>query len=228
MATPETAAPAADTQTPTLISLRVPSRYTADKATPPTTTTTPFVPPSVAWLTGTWTVTHSTLSMWRSARNVRISYKALPAEAGAAADAPPPIDDLVEYERKSSGAYKSVAGVDRADAGSPGAWDWRGRGWLRFVTSHWEVLGWGERPLTGGAVGDMGTGVERWAVTWFAPTLFTKEGVDIYSDRAEGLSAETVEGIRKALAALDAPAVVAMVEKDLQEVEIKLPWTEKS
>lgn len=98
-----------------------------------------------------------------------------------------------------------------------------------IASSHWEVLGWGERPLLHGAggVGDMGDGVERWAVTWFAPTLFTQEGVDIYSDRKEGLSKETVDGIIKALKELkDAPKLVELVEKHMQEVEISLPWSE--
>lgn len=72
-----------------------------------------------------------------------------------------------------------------------------------------------------------GDGVERWVVTWFAPTIFTKEGVDIYSDRKEGLSPETVEGIIAELKKLDAPAVAQMVEKDMQDVEIKLPWKER-
>ncbi|KAG7145667.1 hypothetical protein HYQ46_005589 [Verticillium longisporum] len=90
---------------------------------------------------------------------------------------------------------------------------------LFFVSSHWEVLGSGERPLPGG-------GVERWAVTWFAPTLFTKEGVDVYCDRSEGISEEAYAEVLAALRGLEARAVVDMVEADMRAVEIRLPWLE--
>ncbi|UNI19888.1 hypothetical protein JDV02_006032 [Purpureocillium takamizusanense] len=196
------------------ISLMLPSKY-ASGAASDTDGSTPSEP-SVEWLTGTWTVTHSTLSMWRSARNVRISYRPMPPKA----DGRPRVDDLVEYEPTDKQAVrKTVQGVDtQADAAR--GWDWRGKGWLFFVGSHWEVLGWGEETAADGAR-------ERWAVTWFAPTLFTKEGVDVYCDRREGLSEATYKRVEEALTKLGAAPVVAMVEKDMRPVEIKLPWTEK-
>ncbi|CAJ2511453.1 Uu.00g070780.m01.CDS01 [Anthostomella pinea] len=210
---------------PNTISLRAPSKYSSDASKAPTTTSgEPFVTPPLAWLWRTWSVTHSTLSMWRSAKNVRITYKPLssPPDAATATTAN---DNLVEYEKSSGkGGVKSVAGVEKPDANIPGAWNWRGKGLLAIASSHWEVLGWGEREILDG----VGEERERWAVTWFAPTLFTQEGVDIYSDRKEGLSKETVDGIMKALRELkDAPKVVEMVEKSMQEVEITLPWQEK-
>ncbi|KAI1136635.1 hypothetical protein F5Y05DRAFT_99707 [Hypoxylon sp. FL0543] len=213
----------ADTKPPNTISLRAPSKYVADPSHSTTITGEPFVSPPLEWLWRTWAVTHSTLSMWRSAWNVRITYKPYKPESGK----PAANDNLVEYEKKNGkGGVKRVEGVERPDPKIPGAWTWRGKGLLAVASSHWEVLGWGERPLLGG-VGEMGEGVERWAVTWFAPTLFTQEGVDIYSDRKEGLSKETVEGIIKALKELkDAPKVVELVEKHMQEVEIHLPWKE--
>lgn len=64
-------------------------------------------------------------------------------------------------------------------------------------------------------------------MTWFAPTLFTKEGLDIYSDQREGLSEATYEKIDQALRGLDAKPLVDMVAQDMKPVEIKLPWTEK-
>jgi hypothetical protein len=162
--------------------------------------------------------------MWRSARNVRITYTPLSPNT---LDGTYRIDDLVEYESLSGkGGVKTVAGVDTSSApNDTTAWDWRGKGWLFFVSSHWEVLGWGERPLSGGE--GKGGGVERWAVTWFAPTLFTKEGVDVYSDRREGPSKEVLDGIMAALKGLDAKHVVEMCEKDMRPVAIELPWKER-
>lgn len=219
-------------QPPSAISLRAPSVYLTDKSQsqPSTTDGAAFVAPPLEWLYRTWSVTHSTLPMWRSARNVRITYKPLPTATSEVH-----IDDLVEYEKANkSGAYKTVAGVDKPDPSVPASWNWRGKGWLVIASSHWEVLGWGERPLTSTAAsasvsaGDQPQptpGVERWAVTWFAATLFTPEGVDIYTDRPEGLSPETLAGVTAALKSLQsAPKVVEYVEKDLREIQIQLPW----
>ncbi|XWX01631.1 hypothetical protein V2A60_009659 [Cordyceps javanica] len=208
------------------ITLALPSKYAGAKAAATTSSSSssspssppPPPPPSIDWLTGTWTVTHSTLSMWRSARNVRITYAPLAARADGRAR----IDDLVEYEPSGKqGVLKTVTGVDtHSNDSSSSGWDWRGKGWLFFVSSHWEVLGWGE------ATGADGTS-ERWAVTWFAPTLFTKEGIDVYSSRREGISEALYGEISKALRGLEARPLVDMTTKDMRPVEIKLPWTEK-
>ena len=58
--------------------------------------TNDFVFPDLAWILGTWHVTHSTLAMWRDARNVRITYTNLtPTEDGKLR-----LDDRVEYEEE--------------------------------------------------------------------------------------------------------------------------------
>lgn len=156
--------------------------------------------------------------MWRTAQNVRITYSPLPPSPPTAEGSHPRIDDLVEYEKSSGkGGVKTVAGVDTAcDREDTGSWDWRGKGLLGFVTSHWEILGWGER--------ENGDTKERWVVTWFAPTLFTKEGIDLYSDRKEGMSPELAHEILTGLKKLDAKPVVEMVQKDMEEVKIQVPW----
>ncbi|CAK7203715.1 hypothetical protein SEUCBS139899_006459 [Sporothrix eucalyptigena] len=207
------------------IVLRTPSKYAASASVPATT----FAAPPSDWLVRTWSVTHSTLSMWRSAQNVRISYRTLPDDANGRARN----EDRVEYEsnKPNSGPkkVKSVEGtnvlgtVSSTDKTSDGTFDWRGKSWLFFVTSHWEILGWGERPLAGGKPGE----VERWVVTWFAPTFFTKEGIDIYSDRREGLSAETAAAVQTAMTTTAQwPTPLATLAKDLLPVDINLPWSE--
>ncbi|KAG5997312.1 hypothetical protein E4U43_002672 [Claviceps pusilla] len=203
------------TQAP--ITLALPSKYTPS-ASKANNSVASLPLPSLGWLCRTWTVTHSTLSMWRSARNVRITYKPLPSSSKG--DGKLRIDDLVEYEPtdKSGSVWKCVEGVDTQAV--EGGWNWRGKGWLFFVSSHWEVLGWGENTTVEGKT-------ERWAVTWFAPTVFTKEGVDVYSDCAEGLSEELYRRIEEALRKLEAREVVEMTAKDMRAVEIRLPWTGK-
>ncbi|CAG7554782.1 uncharacterized protein B0J16DRAFT_345385 [Fusarium flagelliforme] len=191
------------------IKLNPPTKYS-----PSTKNSPPVDPPTLDWITTTWSVTHSTLSMWRDARNVRITYKMLPGTS----DGRPRIDDLVEYEPLSKdGTLKTVEGVD-TQASSIG-WDWRGKGWLSIVHTHWELLGWGEVVTAEGVK-------ERWAVTWFAPTIFTKEGVDIYCDRKEGLSEATYARVLEALKGSESKKVVELVETHMQPVEIRLPWVE--
>ncbi|KAK0634868.1 hypothetical protein B0T17DRAFT_20416 [Bombardia bombarda] len=205
---------------PSTISLRLPSKY----STSTTLTTSPSPSPPLEWLHGTWSVTHSTLSMWRAARNVRITYTPLepaPATPKSSSTPRPRLGDMVAYEASSGkGGVKRIAGVDTATTGDDtSVWDWRGKGWMFVLSSHWEVLGWGERPLSDGQT-------ERWAVTWFAATKFTKEGLDIYSDRREGGSKETVEEIIAALKTLGAKPLVELCERDMVPVEIVLPWKE--
>ncbi|KAI0869491.1 hypothetical protein GGS24DRAFT_478575 [Hypoxylon argillaceum] len=226
-ATTTTASAAAPTEaSPNPISLRAPSKYLPDPTKASTTTSSdPFVPPPKEWLHGTWTVTHSTLSMWRSTQNVRITYKphifASTTPFPNDGNGPAVNDNLVEYEKKNGkGGVKTVLGIEKPDPNVPGAWNWRGKGWLAIASSHWELLGWGERPLASGE------GVERWAVTWFAPTLFTEEGLDLYSDRKEGLEKETADDIIEALKQLQVPKLVQLVEKKMAEVAISLPWKE--
>ncbi|KAI8949321.1 hypothetical protein F4801DRAFT_591194 [Xylaria longipes] len=224
MATAAAAAMSAPTEaSPSTISLRAPSKYLPDPSKASTTSNEPFVTPPNEWLWDTWTVTHSTLSMWRSAQNVRITYTPRDTPSPADGNSPAVNDNIVEYEKKNGkGGVRSVLGIEKPDPNVPGAWNWRGKGWLAIASSHWEILGWGERPLSSGE------GVERWAVTWFAPTLFTEEGVDIYSDREEGLDKATADDIIEALKQLKAPKLVQLVEKKMQEVAISLPWKEHS
>lgn len=155
--------------------------------------------------------------MWRSAQNVRITYRLLEP-----LDSNPPrerIDDKVEYESLGGkGGVRSVSGIDTAEtAGDGSIWMWRGKRWLALLSSHWELLGWGERTLADGTI-------ERWMVSWFAATAFTKEGLDILSDRKEGPSKETAEEILAALKTLEARHVADLVAKDMAPVAISLPW----
>ncbi|KAI9837765.1 MAG: hypothetical protein M1819_006699 [Sarea resinae] len=153
-----------------------------------------FDPPSIQWLAGTWHVTHSTLPMWKSKRNVRITYTPLPA-----ADAPPAhtgrMDDLVTYQSLSGTSIKTVHGIDRpSERAGGGAWKWRGTGLLAIASSNWEVLGFD--------TGEHNAPPDPWVVTYFAKTLFTPAGIDVYSRSSEGLRPEILDGIKRALSSI--------------------------
>lgn len=162
---------------------------------------TPTFPlPDASWLCDTWHVTHSTLPMWKDKRNVCITYSSLPEDR---------LDDLVSYQALDSDKKKEVRGVDSPVAN--GAYSWRGKGWLKIASSRWEILGWGkgapkDSSDTGAEEESSGKSTQEdwdWVVTYFAKTLFTPAGIDIYSRRPEGLSRQTVEGLKSALMELE-------------------------
>jgi hypothetical protein len=151
--------------------------------------------PTVQWMAEKWHVTHSSLPMWKSKRNVWIEYTPLPPSSSAISqDSTDRIDDLVSYQSMSGDKIQTVRGIDKLAAVCHGgeardAWDWRGKGMLKIAASHWEVLGWGEEKDTG----------MKWMVTMFAKTLFTPAGIDVYAQHYPGLKEETVADIKAAL-----------------------------
>jgi hypothetical protein len=180
--------------TPSEIKLRSPT--TGKRLSPDKRSLTSF-PISIL---GTWYVTHSTLPRWKKARNVSITYKPLSSDANK-------LDDLITYQSLTGENVKRVAGVD-APVG-PGSWHWRGNGWLMIASSRWEILGYGD---------ESGGEGSQWVVTYFAKTLFTPAGIDIYSRRKEGLGVETVQSIRKALGEVE-DEVVRKLAGDLFSVK---------
>lgn len=151
-----------------------------------------FTAPTVAFLQGRWHVTHSTLPMWKTNRNVTITYRSLPNNAEV-------LDDLVEYQPVNSDKKKKIEGVDTPDAAMLGAYSWRGRGFLKLASSHWQILGYGDED--GG-----------WAVTYFQKTLFTPAGIDLYARRKGGLSDELIEQIRDEIRATKDKNVTRLAE----------------
>jgi hypothetical protein len=144
--------------------------------------------------------------MWRKVKNVRITYKLIHPTTP---NGPILLDDEVTSEptqRTFLPQPKSIKGIDTPDG--EGGWDWRGRGWLKIASSHWEILGWGEK------------GDGKWVVTWFAPSLFTPAGLDICSDKKQGMSAELYKDIETALQGLEAKEMANLAKAEMKEVVI--------
>lgn len=158
-------------------------RAPSTSQTPSQSQTAPFQAPSPTFLTGPWHVTHSTLPMWKNNKNVVITYTPLTSPPGA-------IDDLVTYQPLNSDKQKTVKGIDKPDPTVPAAYDWRGKGWLKVASSHWEVLAHGEEE--GG-----------WVVTYFAKTLFTPAGIDVYARERGGLSERLIGRIKEAMSRVE-------------------------
>ena len=158
----------------------------------------------------TWHVTHSSLATWKDKRNVRIQYKPLdPSSASIPKDNTDKVDDSVTYQSLKDTKVQTVSGTDTAAGTGRGEWNWRGNGVLKMITSHWEVLGWGEEDGTG----------NKWVVTAFAKTMFTSAGLDVYSRDVGGLKAETLEAIKAGLAAIEDDNIKKMTT-DLFEVKM--------
>jgi hypothetical protein len=138
--------------------------------------------------------------MWRKAKNVRITYTLLPPSTPGG---PTLLDDVVSNTPIKKGllpSMENIKGVDYPcdvngeeikDGGEAAQWHWKGKGWLKIAGgSRWEVLGWGEKEG------------ERWVVTWFAASLFTPAGIDVYCDKNQGISAGLYGEIEGALKGL--------------------------
>lgn len=123
-----------------------------------------------------------------------------------------------------------MVGIDTAcgaEGGSLGAFNWRGKGLLRLVSSHWEVLGWGyaeggersepqslstqpeaasdslDPPPSTTQPSDNNKEEDAWMITWFGKTVFTPAGIDVYARTKAGHAGWVVEKIREALAGME-------------------------
>ncbi|KAK4047302.1 hypothetical protein OIV83_005480 [Microbotryomycetes sp. JL201] len=150
-------------------------------------------------LLGKWRVVASTLPLWKDKKNVVIEYKRIEDQHWTT------IDDLVSYNKRTDTPGKApstVHGTDKLESvdvtSTQGKliagprWKWRGRGWLMIASSRWQVLG---HNLAASTPDD-----PEWVVTYFASTLFTPAGLDIYTRTS--LPDETVERLTKELQAL--------------------------
>ena len=139
-----------------------------------------FQPPSPEQILGKWFIVHTSLPFWHDKRNIVITYS-------APSLATPPIklvNDTVTYQTLKSDKPKTVQGVNALAQGPlQDAWDWRGSGWVKVVSNHWEILGH--------ACAEDGVDVARWIVIHTQKSFFTPAAVHVYSRDKEALPEET-------------------------------------
>lgn len=171
----------------------------------PPSSTTPSDLPTLTQLVGNWYITHTTSEVWRDKRNVVLTYTSL--DPSSSSSPRPQLDDLITYQALTSAKTKTMRGTDTPDSvpDRPRAWTWRGNGMLKFVTSRWEILGFGggggggEGAVEGGH-GDHhhpGTGKEDWLVVWAQKSIFTPAVLNVCTRHKEGMGAEWVEGMKE-------------------------------
>ncbi|KAK9364817.1 hypothetical protein V1509DRAFT_470975 [Lipomyces kononenkoae] len=190
-----------------------------------------LTPPPLTFVQGTWHVTHSTLPMWKSNRNVHITYTPLLTSGNqlhgdSLSDVK--LDDLVSYNSLKSDDVKTIHGIDAPV--SEWGYHWRGTGWLAVATSDWQLLGYGteaedeSQAVDGSAATSQMPEENQWIVTYFSKTLFTPAGIDIYSRSAKGLRNETMNEIVDSLKKMEGPEITMVGE--LFEVKRDLCWLE--
>jgi hypothetical protein len=136
-------------------------------------------------LEGTWHVVATNFPMWTKGKRTkpRFTYSNLRAVHGVEC-----FDDTVSYEE--GGRTKTIVGVDTSDG--PRNYVWRGRGWLRFFTSRWEIISV--------------SADEQCLALSFTKTLFTPAGFDIIS-RSESVSDDVYASM---LAAIGSPSLIRL------------------
>lgn len=115
-------------------------------------------------------------------------------------------------------------------------WNWRGSGFLKIAYSHWEIIGYGYGTSSFTIPSSSSSNPtptpqdqdqhhppteKEWAVTYFASTIFSPAGVDIYSrEKGAGASSpEVVEAVKEALLAMEDPGMRKLGE-ELYEVKM--------
>ncbi|BGP26817.1 trfA domain protein [Rhodotorula toruloides] len=164
----------------------------------PNSTSPSLAPAQVPYklLLGTWHVLASTLPLWRNKRDVTITYTAIEGEEETT------FDDLVKFSKQSAKLGSSqweVKGVDRLERdleGNGARWKWRGKGWLKISTSHWQLLGYSLPSTSSASPAEV---TPEWVVTYFSSTLFTPAGLDVYARTPWALSNDFVDNIVRTL-----------------------------
>lgn len=162
--------------------------------------TNPLYPPTEKLL-GSWHITHTTSPVWKDKRNVVVTYTALPSKSHSAR---PQLDDLITYQTLESRKSQTMHGTDTPSAAGLGSWTWRGNGWLKFVTSQWEILGY-EALEREGKEGS-------WLVVLAQKSLFTPAVLNVCTRGKDGLESERLEAVKVALKGLEHEELKVLVD----------------
>lgn len=101
------------------------------------------------------------------------------------------MDDTVTYQTLTSSKVKTICGSDTFERGKPGVWNWRGAGWMKIVSTHWEILGYG-RSLEG-------VDACEWVVKFFTASMFGPAGLEVSSRGKARLPEEIMRRLKEAL-----------------------------
>ncbi|KAL8918022.1 MAG: hypothetical protein Q9208_007620 [Pyrenodesmia sp. 3 TL-2023] len=162
-----------------------------------------FQPPSAEELLGEWFIVQTSLPYFRDKRNVKITYT--PSASGNTSTQR--VHDELTYQTLSSDQKKTIRGVNNVSPrGQPGAWDWRGSGWVKVVSNHLEIIGHG--------LGDR-SGME-WIMIHTERSFFAPAAIHVYS-RVKAALPESVKA-RFMDTLVESPHIKALLG-DMYEVQ---------
>lgn len=158
----------------------------------------------------------SSSSMWQDKKHsITITYTV--EDSGDAHK----VHDLADWQTEKSDSVSSTRGLSTPSnaQGTCRIYNWRGAGWLRMISTRWEIVGVGVAHVDIGVDEDGWTGTERdpdVLVTFVQKTLFSPQALSIYvkrehfhTDRQEAILT-TVKGV---LQGLSCEALQAEIEK---------------
>lgn len=166
--------------------VRSPSILSQTSVTPPPTSDQL---PTTAQLAGQWFMVSSSSPFWASSKH-SITTTYIPSTQTQATSGV--LEDLSSYLNDNSSTQSVTKGISSPSASEKGVFHWRGASWLRFVTTKWEIVGYGALDGAGKIV----------LVTVAQKTTFTPQSVSIYSRQSTGLSPEDIKMVTDDLKSL--------------------------
>jgi hypothetical protein len=168
----------------------------------------PLSPLNTQELVGaTWHMIASSSSMWQDRkRSITTTYSFSADGVGTAK-----LEDIAAWQTYNSTKHSATKGISYpTTSGSGFVFDWRGTGWLRFITTRWEIVGLGVLtcpPHIDGAnhrqMGDesIGDGIKM-LVTFVQKTVFSPQALSVFIQGGRLEDAQEQYLVKKAAEAL--------------------------
>lgn len=131
-------------------------------------------------LAGKWYIHFSNFPMWLKGDKLSPNFEYTITQKNDVIG----LIDVVSYTQK--GRVKTIRGFDRVLRADNSEFQWRGAGWMFFLTSQWSVIYMDKS--------------KNWAIIAFKKTLFTPTGFDVIA-KNQNLDAETKALIQEVLLA---------------------------
>ncbi|KAK8075554.1 hypothetical protein PG997_010217 [Apiospora hydei] len=163
--------------------------------------------PTTTELVGEWHMAATSSAFWKDRKHsVSITYQSS-TKSGPAGAA---LDDVASYYAIDSSTQHSTKGVSTPSTSCSGVYDWHGTGFLRLVSTRWEIVGYGSLEEMGAVV----------LVTLAQKTMFSPQSLSIYSKEKIEKPNEIVLIISDSLKSFGIAALSQEVEKlELMETQ---------
>ncbi|KAI1634631.1 hypothetical protein F4809DRAFT_665268 [Biscogniauxia mediterranea] len=156
---------------PSSFRARSPLLLSVDGSSNSSLSTVEHLPTTTEQLICQWHMVASSSSFWTAGKHdVSVVYE---DNTTTQSKSPPgTLNDIASYYSGSPPTQQhSTRGISSPSASASGVYNWRGVGWLRMVTTRWEIVGFGS------LLGSNGTDL---LVTFAQKTIFSPQSLSIY------------------------------------------------